>query len=305
MIVVSPWSKGGWVNSQVFDHTSLIQFIETRFGPEHPGLKEHNITKWRRAVTGDLTSAFDFASPNDGKVALPSTVAYLPPDNQRHPDYTPAPPVDQAMPIQESGLRPARALPYELNVRGLADLSNHTFNIHFGNSGKATAVYHVRSGSSQSGPQSGPWTYTVEPNAKISDQWTFAANGQSTYDLSVYGPNGFLRAFKGSASGSDKANLDITSLYDTVHPGISLEIVNRGADCQVSIADVYTKEKLTHNLKTGETLTKHWPLKKSYGWYDFIVAVNSDSTFQQRIAGHVETGDDSMSDPAIGATLVV
>ena len=35
MIVVSPWSKGGWVSSEVFDHTSLIRFLETRFGVTH------------------------------------------------------------------------------------------------------------------------------------------------------------------------------------------------------------------------------------------------------------------------------
>jgi hypothetical protein len=48
MVVISPWSKGGWVNSQVFDHTSLIRFIERRFGSEYPGIMESNITKWRR-----------------------------------------------------------------------------------------------------------------------------------------------------------------------------------------------------------------------------------------------------------------
>jgi phospholipase C len=64
MIVISPWSKGGWVNSEVLDHTSLIRFIERRFGSQYPGLQENNITKWRRAVIGDLTSAFNFASPN-------------------------------------------------------------------------------------------------------------------------------------------------------------------------------------------------------------------------------------------------
>ena len=37
MIVVSPWSKGGWVCSEVFDHTSLIRFLERRFAPHHPG----------------------------------------------------------------------------------------------------------------------------------------------------------------------------------------------------------------------------------------------------------------------------
>src|SRR5882757_9171217 len=47
MVVISPWSKGGWVNSQVFDHTSLIRFVEQRFANEHPRLTEPNITKWR------------------------------------------------------------------------------------------------------------------------------------------------------------------------------------------------------------------------------------------------------------------
>ena len=55
MIAVSPWSKGGWVNSQVFYHTSVIRFLEARFGVHEP-----NISPWRRAVCGDLTSVFDF-----------------------------------------------------------------------------------------------------------------------------------------------------------------------------------------------------------------------------------------------------
>jgi phospholipase C len=302
MVVISPWSKGGWVNSQVFDHTSLIRFIERRFGPHNPGLREHNITKWRHAVTGDLTSAFNFATPNDVKVPLPSTVAYLPPDNQKHPDYTPQPPAEQALPAQESGMRPARALPYELHAHGDADFSNGTVTIHFGNSGKATAVFHVRSGNTQSGP----WTYTVEPDAEISDSWTAAANGQTAYDLSVYGPNGFTRAFKGSIAGQGKANLDIRSLYDTESNGITLNIRNRGAETsQVSILDVYTEDKNTFELKSGDSVERHWSLKKFFGWYDFVVEVNSDPSFQQRIAGHVETGEDSMSDPAIGASVAV
>src|SRR5438034_4844685 len=73
MIVISPWTKGGWVDSQVFDHTSLIRFVERRFGVLEP-----NITPWRRAVAGDLTSAFNFASPNDAVVTLPSTASYPP-----------------------------------------------------------------------------------------------------------------------------------------------------------------------------------------------------------------------------------
>ena len=57
---VSPWSRGGWVNSQLFDHTSLIRFLEARFGHHHPDLIETNITPWRRAVVGDLTTRVRF-----------------------------------------------------------------------------------------------------------------------------------------------------------------------------------------------------------------------------------------------------
>ena len=67
MLVVSPFARGGFVCSDTFDHTSILRFLETRFGPEVP-----NLTAWRRSVTGDLTSAFNFASPNTAVPSLPS-----------------------------------------------------------------------------------------------------------------------------------------------------------------------------------------------------------------------------------------
>jgi phospholipase C len=45
----------------------------------------------------------------------------------------------------------------------------------------------------------------------------------------------------------------------------------------------------------------HWSLSSSYGWYDLTITVDSDPTFCQQIAGHVETGRDSVSDPLLGA----
>jgi len=67
MVVVSPFSRGGLVCSDVFDHTSTLRFLETRFGVAVP-----NLSAWRRRVTGDLSSAFNFAArPNGGRPALP------------------------------------------------------------------------------------------------------------------------------------------------------------------------------------------------------------------------------------------
>ena len=64
-IVVSPWSAGGYVCSEVFDHTSTLRLLERRFG-----VRETNISDWRRTICSDLTSAF---RPYDGgQVALPT-----------------------------------------------------------------------------------------------------------------------------------------------------------------------------------------------------------------------------------------
>ena len=300
MIVISPWSKGGWVDSELFDHTSLIQFIEKRFARQYPSLVESNITAWRRAVSGDLTSAFDFRSPSDGIVPLPSTIAYAPPDNDRHPDYSPVPPTGLSVPKQEPGLRLARAVPYELHVVDETDVAEGTVEVSFRNSGKAAAVFQVRSVTNQSGP----WTYTVSPGARLSETWPVAAE-PSTYDLSVYGPNGFLRTFKGTLDEHEtsRADLAVRSEYDVrLGPGITLDVHNRGREgAAVRVVDAYTKQTLRRSIEAGRTLTWHWPLEGSFGWYDLTVEVESDSTFERRIAGHVETGNDSVTDPLLGA----
>ena len=67
--MVSPFSRGGHLCSDVFDHTSLLRFIEARFGVEVPDL-----SAWRRGVTGDMTSALALARPPVlGVPTLPAT----------------------------------------------------------------------------------------------------------------------------------------------------------------------------------------------------------------------------------------
>ena len=68
-LVISPFSRGGYVCSELFDHTSLLRFIETRFGVEVP-----NLSPWRRSVTGDMTVALALSRPPDTSIpALPPT----------------------------------------------------------------------------------------------------------------------------------------------------------------------------------------------------------------------------------------
>ena len=68
MLIISPFSRGGFVSSDVFDHTSVLRFLETRFGAEVP-----NLSAWRRSTVGDLTSAFNFKRPDYSNPNLPPT----------------------------------------------------------------------------------------------------------------------------------------------------------------------------------------------------------------------------------------
>jgi phospholipase C len=307
-IVISPWSKGGYVNSQVFDHTSTIQFIEKRFG-----VYERNISPWRRAVCGDLTSVFNFKNPNHDPVALPSTDAYLPSAGELSGAVNP-PDIKVAkdnvifgVPTQEKGVRPARALPYELNVQGLVNASAGSIELTFVNTGKAGAVFQVRSSVAADPVRN----YTVEAGKQLSGSWQ--ASGQ--YDLTVFGPNGFLRHFKGSM-GAGAAAIAVVAEYD--HRGfhadyqsrenLSIGITVRNVGLRhatVTMLDAYTGAKVTRLLNPGSHAEGKLPLDRFHGWYDFVVTIAEDTSFERRLAGHVENGRDSFSDPAMGGLVAL
>jgi phospholipase C len=101
MTVISPLSVGGYRSSQVYDHTSMIQFMEQIFGVEEP-----NISEWRRQTCGDLTGALNFKSR--GRVSFPAL-----PYNYMLNQYVnsqdqnpPVVPTNQTLPMQEPGTRP-------------------------------------------------------------------------------------------------------------------------------------------------------------------------------------------------------
>ncbi len=297
MFVISPWTKGGWVSSEVFDHTSLIRFVEARFGTKEAPLSDPNITPWRKAICGDLTSAFNFATPNDATVKLPSTSAYIPPNNERQTvSYIPLPPAIQSMPVQESGPRPARAVPYNVNVAAVTSISPETVTMTFVNAGTRAAFFQVRSASLLQAPRG----YTVGPKEKLTDTWEFAADGLASYDLSVYGPNGFFRYYRGGAVERSATNLESAAVYDVPRNGLMLIIKNAGmTSARVQIKNVYSETTAMHVLASGATYDMFVSLSQHAGWYDFIITVESDVSFQQELAGHLETGKASTTDPAI------
>jgi phospholipase C len=294
--VVSPWTRGGWVCSEVFDHTSLIRFIEQRFGVGHANITSPNITPWRRAICGDLVSAFNFANPNDGVPALPRTTGYVPPDSARHPSYVPIPPAVQAMPRQEAGLKWSRALPYSLAVHGQLDSAHRTFALAFANRGRAGAVFRVAVAGSADAPR----TYTVEPGKRLHDTWTtVTANGH--YDFVVTGPGAFHRHFAGDASASNVAPEVRAEHGFEGEDCLRLRLVNEGTtSVKLTLAaNAYTRASARHyHLAPGASVEDAWPVGDTYGWYDLSVTCDSSATFLRRLAGRVESGRPSVSDPA-------
>lgn len=294
LLVVSPWTRGGWVNSQVFDHTSVLRLLERRFGVAEP-----NISPWRRAVTGDLTSVFDFRDPDASALsALPSVgdyrermaaVAKLP---------APQPPAKPAMPRQEPGQRPARALPYAFHAHADVDPASGTLQLRMINSGQAAVVFNVYANDGQAGP----WYYTVLPGSLLEDRpYGVAAN--AAYALAMHGPNGFLREFSG--------DLAAEAAQDTASPWVQaredagslvIRIGNRGGHTctlRVRALDYADPTPRVVTLAPGKNQELRFDLAASDHWYDVLLDM-PDGAFRRRLAGHLETGRPSRSDPAIG-----
>ncbi|MGJ7613330.1 MULTISPECIES: phosphocholine-specific phospholipase C [unclassified Variovorax] len=303
MYIVSPWSRGGWVNSQVFDHTSVLRFIEARFG-----VKETNISPFRRAVCGDLTSAFNFATPNNE--ALPTLAGRMSKGDaeklrkDQEALKQVALPVDQQFPRQATGTRPSRALPYELHVSGRCDALSGQMRLVFKNTGKAAAVFHVYD---KLHLERLPRRYMVEPGKTLDDAWAAATDDFGLYDLWVLGPNGFHRHFMGNleALRTSAANPEVRVCYDIANGNVHLQMLNSGErGCKFTIRAVAYRVDgpWEASVAGGATAEQLWALSTSGQWYDFDVTCDADPVYYRRFAGRVETGRHSVSDPAMGMT---
>ncbi|MEU8931574.1 phosphocholine-specific phospholipase C [Streptomyces sp. NPDC048409] len=288
MIVVSPWSKGGYVCSETFDHTSVIRFIEKRFGVQEP-----NISPWRRAVCGDLTSAFDFTRADASPAALPSTAGYVPPDHNTHPSYHPVPPTTGTLPTQETGTKPTRPLGYSPYADGKATVSTGQFTLSFSSGTVLGAHFHITSGNRTDGP----WPYTVEAAKTLSDTWSTSSSTGNQINLTAWGPNGFLRTWKGPAK---TAGPEVTARHVASTGNLALTMTNSGAAAvSLTVTNAYGGTAQTFKVGPGASVPCTVDLSTTGHWYDVKVVSSADGTFLRRFAGHVETGTPGVSDPAI------
>jgi phospholipase C len=324
MVVVSPWTRGGYVNSQVFDHTSSIQFLE-KFLSHKTGqqIHEDNITSWRRSLCGDLSSVF---RPYHGEdIALPDSIDKEPyiesinkakfakiPDNFRKLPLAAIEKIlkdplhNEYLPQQEKGIKKANIIPYEIYAHGGLDHESQEFKIRFnaGNHifGKDSSGvgFNVYNGDKN-------WSFTVDAGDTIEYNWPLKDFQGKQYQLKIHSVNGFFRAYNGDAN---DPHLSVALNYETKNEqyngNISLLIKRTGPADRLKLiieSNAYgnAKRELIFGKNEMEK-TLSIELKSSHHWYDFSLSAENHPHFSQQYAGHVEHLKESFTDPLMGSS---
>ncbi len=275
MMVVSPWSHGGWVNSQVFDHTSVIRFLENVTGVQEP-----NISAWRRAVCGDLTSCFDFTSFEAKPPTLPDITALVATaEAEKSLPKLPAPgPGTQPAPVQEAGTRKHRALPYQANANINIDMGTAVVTATLTNGGSAAVTANVFANNVVPLTASPVLATRGRDGRFVFD--TTATGG--AYDLTLHGPNGFLRSFAGTVTGGATVT---ASFHGHV---LRLRLTNTGkTSLRFALAgNDYTTRTRTIHVSGRDHVDVDWATTD--GWYDVSVTANTAKPTTYRFAGRIE-----------------
>ncbi|HEY4287814.1 MAG TPA: phospholipase C, phosphocholine-specific [Puia sp.] len=321
MVIASPWSRGGRVCSQVFDHTSVFRFVQSWLNKKHnAGIHETNTSLWRRTVSGDLTSVFQ---PYNGEP--PTQLPWLKPQPfiegiysarfREAPGNYKALSADEIAAInkdhrllparQEPGIVPSCALPYQLYAAGNLSADGKTFTIRMEARNEVFGERAAGSPFNIHSPERLFRSYAVAAGAILVD--SFPVDGD--YDLAVHGPNGFFRQYKGNARAPhllvhcdyERAAAKRTGLTGR----LVLIIMNPGRQTRdITITDhAYGNKPIQRSVAANAEIRVIIGTASSHGWYDLGITNKNSETFEQRYSGRVETGKDSFTDPFMGRTM--
>jgi phospholipase C len=321
MIIASPWTRGGCVCSQVFDHTSVLRFLET-FLTHKVGrpIVEPNITRWRRTICGDLTSAFQAAA--DAQVGLtqfvdrdqliesihkaqfekvPTDFRALSADEVRRMRESST---DPLLPRQEPGVRKSCPLPYELEVNGEVEPDRRRFTMHlvaksdrFGDkSAGAPFIAYAMTAKGMNVRH-----YAVAPVGRLHDSWPIDDFADGRYHVRLHGPNGFFREFIGSLSDTHLRIHLASRQSSSGTTGVLIQAENRDrTPCELTVKDLsYGHPLIRDTIAPGRTAEIVVETADSRGWYDLSIHA-ARSQLAWRYAGRLETGAWSISDPIMG-----
>lgn len=303
-MIISPWTRGHLVYSEVSDHVSIIKLIEKRFGVHCP-----NISPWRRAVVSDLTAAFDFTAPDFSWPTFPDTSQNVN-MSKWECDHLPSPtiPTEQSMPTQEPGMRISRPLPYEFLISDTITGEGNAVTVRMQNTGAAGVVFFVYD---QINMAAMPLKYTIEAGKELTMTWPVDTRG--LYAFALYGPNGFVRGFSGSTA---SAGVSSSLAYDKANGAVvvaveALAAPAAGAECSFSIVDnAYGTGPWEVSAKVGSGVAvQNIPVAASGNWYDLTVTLDPSpscpvtSAFSRKFMGRMENGKYTTSDPAMATGM--
>jgi phospholipase C len=284
MLICSPWTRGGYIDSNVYCHTSMLQFLAA-----WTGVQPVNITSWRASVTGDLTAAFDFAHPD---FSIPGNIPSLDETwalSQETGGSTATPPEgDQQMPVQEPGTRPHRPTNHQPFADAAVDRSTGLVTATLTNAGPVGVgflVYPDRFLPFAATP------VTVVAGSAGSYAWESTATlGQ--YAFSVYGPDGFLTSFAGTVipAGVNTGPVPVVTAAPQRGPSPTLQINlgNQGGQGVVYTLtpNDYEGQEQAVTVNPGGSQQVDWPTD-AYGYYDVIITANTGDGFKRRYAGRL------------------
>jgi len=301
MLIISPWTAGGKVYSQLSDHTSVLQFLEKWSASKGLGVGDVadgsnqcvGISDWRRAVCSDLTEAFDFRrtplKPIDTATTFKNGTAQA---------VVPNP---QVFPVQAPQTRPACRTGYAFSADALVDIDS--VSLCFNNTG-AQGVALVAYWKPMSGAQE-PQHYTIEAGKSLLAKPSLSVGDDGLYDWAVYGPNGFLREFRGDVKAmvSSGQAPEVTTSHHVLHGNILIKLDNRASlsACVFQLNDnaYYENDPLQLRVEAGCERIIEW--QGCYGWYDASIRLAGEPAYFRRVAGCVQQSFRSPSTaPAIG-----
>jgi len=315
LVIASPWSRGGWVNSQVFDHTSSLLFLEKFLSKKfRKKIHEPNISTWRRTICGDLTSAFrkyngeeikkpEFLERDEFIEAIHKAQFRNPPSNFKKISKDDINNLKNVLPEQEKGTRNANALPYELNADGRLSDDKKSFSIRLQAANKIHGPRAVGSPFNIYAPgmykkeMVKAWSYAVKAGDTLNDSWNLSDFGNDLYHLRVYGPNGFYREFKGNHFDPE---VDISC--DTYKGTLRLMMKNNSQDTmEINVNDnVYGASPIKIKVEPNKVVSSFIDVAKSFGWYDVSLQMSGNEEFIQVFAGRIENGKPGKTDPGMG-----
>lgn len=331
MYIVSPWSRGGKVCSQVFDHTSTLQFLEyfirNKFNKD---VHIDNISDWRRTICGNLTSAFTPFLGKEERLPFLNRDEYIEDIynaqfREEPDDFIEIKDLEAVRlnrpegfkQIQERGIRVANVIPYDYDVVGYikkgqfilkAEVSTKVFgdktsgiplNVY------SPTAYKLNNGSVETFKN---WNFAIKAGSQLFYEWNLSRFMGDRFNFVVHGPNGFLREFQGDVTGPSIAVGIVPELKPITHfaTGKANVVIKNfsGTEQTVILSSVnYVTVGEKRTIKVDEEIMILVDLSKQGNWYDLQLTVANNVSFCTRLAGRIETGKETQTDPLIGGGI--